>query len=469
MSLIAVPLLLLWPGAIVLALLDGRRRGAGLLAVAILAAAFVMLAVLLGFVVARGPQEIVAGGWAPDVGIRLRVDALGAVFAVLSCGVLLASLLQAVITGIHARATPSLTLFMALGLTGLFVTGDIFSFYVFFELAMICAYALTAAGGGDRRVRAAFTFAVVNLLGSFLFLIGIGALYRATGTLEMAAVAEQAATIDPNTGLLIAVTFFVAFGIKLGLFPFHFWLPSVYLAVAPHVAAMFAGALANIGTYGLLRFGGAILPGELALSSGALIVIGSLSIAYGALQAIARRDTREVLAYSSIGHAGYVLIGLGIGGPIGIGAAVIFSIANALNKTLLFLGSELRGRLAATAFLVGVLSVAGVPPTAGFFGKAALFDAGIDAGSIATVVLLFVGGALSFVYLFQLYQHDRWRPRAEREREMPTGAATPGQRGVALVVAAVVVVLGVWPQPLLAIGEQAAAAITAAAPAKAEP
>ncbi len=462
MTLVAVPLLVLWPAAILLAVLDGRRRGPGLLAVGALAVTFALLAVLLARVAADGPQELVAGGWAADVGIRLRVDALGAVFAVLSCGVLLASLLQAVITGVVSRATPALTLFMALGLTGLFLTGDIFSFYVFFELAMIAAYTLTAAAGRDRHVRAAFIFAVVNLVGSFLFLIAIGALYRATGTLEMQAVAERAAAIDPNTGIVIAVTFFVAFGIKLGLFPFHFWLPSVYLSVAPHVAAMFAGALANIGTYGLLRFGGALLPGELALSGGALIAIGSVSIAYGALQAIARRDTREVLAYSAIGHAGYVLVALGLGGAVGFGAAVIFSVANALNKTLLFLGSELRGRLAATAFLIGVLSVAGVPPTAGFFGKAALFDAGIDAGSVATVVLLFLGGALSFVYLFQIYQHDRWRPREERERQMPKGAATRGQRAVTLAVAAVVVVLGLWPEPLLAVGEQAGSELVSA-------
>ena len=456
MTLIALPLVVLWPAAIALALLDGRRRGPGMVGVAALAACLAALVVLFAKVVADGPQDLVAGGWPADVGIRLRVDALGAVFAVVSCGVLLASLLQAVITGVQSRATPSLTLFMALGLTGLFLTGDVFSFYVFFELAMIAAYALTSATGDGRRVGAAFIFAVVNLIGSFLFLIAIGALYRATGTLEMQAVAERAAPIDPTTAILIAITFFVAFGIKLGLFPFHFWLPSVYLAVPPHVAAMFAGALANIGAYGLLRFGAAILPRELSLSAVALIAIGTVSIAYGALQAIARRDTREVLAYSSIGHAGYVLVAVGIGGPIGVAAAVIFSIANALNKTLLFLTSELRGPLTATAFLIGALSVAGIPPTAGFFGKAALFEAGIDAGSIAVVVLLFVGGALSFVYLFQIYQHDRWRPREQREREMPVGAATRGQRAVALTVALLVLGLGVWPEPLLAIGELAA-------------
>ncbi|HWC26324.1 MAG TPA: proton-conducting transporter membrane subunit [Solirubrobacteraceae bacterium] len=460
MTLVAAPLLILWPTAIVLAALDGRRRGAGVLGVAALAACFAVLAVLLARVVTAGPQDVVSGGWPADVGIRLRVDALGAVFAVLSCGVLMASLLQAVLTGVRGRATPALTLFMALGLTGLFLTGDIFSFYVFFELAMIAAYALTAASGRGPRGGAAFIFAVVNLVGSFLFLIAIGALYRATGTLEMQAVAERAAELNPNTAIVIAIAIFVAFGIKLGLFPFHFWLPSVYLGVSPHIAAMFAGALANIGAYGLLRFGAVILPAELQLSAAALIVIGTVSIVYGALQAIARRDTREVLAYSSIGHAGYVLVALGLGGAVGIAAAVIFSVANALNKSVLFLASELRGPFAATAFLIGVLSVAGVPPTAGFFGKAALFEAGVDAGSIAAVVLLFVGGALSFVYLFQIYQHDRWRPREEREREMPADPAGRGQRAVALAVAAVVLVLGLWPEPLLAIGEQAAGELT---------
>ena len=130
---------------------------------------------------------------------------------------------------------------------------------------------------------------------------------------------------------------------------------------------------------------------------------------------------------------------------------MIFSIANALSKTLLFLAGELRGRLVPAVFLLGVLSVAGVPPSAGFFGKAALFDAGIDAGSVITVVLLFVGGALSFVYLFQIYQHDHWRSGQEGTRA-PDGAA---QRTVPVALAILVLALGLWPEPLLAIGEQA--------------
>jgi multicomponent Na+:H+ antiporter subunit D len=456
MTLVVLPLAVLWPVSIATAVLDGRRRAVGALAVAALGVTLVLLSLLLAEVVGDGPQELVAGGWPSNVGILLRVDALGAAFAVVTCGVLLAALLAAVLTGVRSRAVPALTLLMALGLTGLFLTGDMFSFYVFFELAMISAYALTAVGGSGRELGGAFLFAVVNLIGSFMFLIAIGALYRATGTLEMQEVAARAALLEPTTAILIAITFFVAFGIKLGLFPFHFWLPTVYVSVSPPVGAMFAGALANIGAYGLLRFGAAILPKELEFTATALIVIGTVSIAYGALQAIARRDTREVLAYSAIGHAGYVLVALGLAGPLGLAAAVIFSLANSVNKALLFVASELRGRFVAAAFLIGALSVAGVPPTSGFFGKAALFEAGIDAGSIATVVLLFVGGGLSFVYLLQIYQHDRWRPRAEREREMPREPASAGQRAVAVALGLIVLAVGLWPEPLLAIGEQAA-------------
>lgn len=456
MTLIALPLLVLWAGAIALLLLDGRRRSVGVAAIGVLTAALALLGLLLGHVLADGPQDLVAGGWPVNIGIRLRVDVLGAVFAVVSAVVLLAALVQGVVTGVRSRAFPALTLLMALGLSGLFLTGDIFNFYVFFELAMISAYALTAAGGGGREVGGALIFAVVNLLGSFLFLIAVGLIYRATGTLEMEALAVAADEIDPNTAILLAITFFVAFGVKLGLFPFHFWLPTVYSSVSAPVAAMLAGALANIGAYGLVRFGAGLLPRELELSAVGLVVLGGASIVYGAVQAIARRDTREVLAYSSIGHAGYVLVALGLLGPAGVVAAVVFSLANALNKALLFLASDLHGKFVPTAFLIGALSVAGIPPTAGFFGKAALFDAGIEQDNVATIVLLFIGGALSFVYLFQIYQHDRWRPREEREFKLPHEPARAAQRAVVVVLALAVLAVGVWPEPLLAIGERAA-------------
>jgi multicomponent Na+:H+ antiporter subunit D len=461
MSLLLAPLALLWPAAAVAALTDGRRRPVGWAAVAVLAVAVGLLAVLAVRVAADGPVEVVAGGWPADVGIRLRADALGVVMAVVSVAVVLAALVHGVAAGESPRLFPALMLFLSVGLTGLFLTGDVFSFYVFFELAMMSGYALAALGREGRMVGSALIFAVVNLLGSFLFLIATAGLYRATGTLEMLAVADRARGIDPNTAVVIAVLYFVAFGVKLGLFPFHFWLPSVYGSAPPAVAAVLAGALANIGAYGLLRFEAGLLPRELALGTAALVVIGSASIIYGAVQAVGRRDAREVLAYSAIGHAGYLMVALGVGGRVALSAAVVFTVANALGKALLFLAVDLRGPLVGAAFAMGAFSVAGVPPSAGFFGKAALFDAGVQAGSEATVVLLFVGGALTFVYLFQVYQHRYWRPQPG-EAAMP--AAPAGARAVVAGVAVVVLAVGLWPEPLLALSDQAGGSLMGMTP-----
>ena len=361
MSLLVAPLALLWPAAAVAALVDGRRRATGWATVAVLAGALVLLIALAVEVAADGPVDVVAGGWPTDVGIRLRADALGASLAVVSMLVVLVALVHDVTSGTTSRLLPALMLFLAVGLTGVFLTGDVFSFYVFFELTLISAYSLSAVGGERRVVGGALIFAVVNLLGSFIFLIAIAGLYRATGTLEMIAVAERAAEIDPNAAILIAVSFFVAFGVKLGLFPFHFWLPAIYGSAPPAVAAVLAGAVANIGAYGLLRFGVGLLPREVELASAVLIALGSASIIYGAIQAVGRRDTREVLAYSAIGHAGYVIVAIGLGEPVAVAAAVLFTLVNALQKSLLFLAVDLRGPFVAGAFVVGAFSVAGVP------------------------------------------------------------------------------------------------------------
>jgi multicomponent Na+:H+ antiporter subunit D len=457
-SLLVAPLALLWPAAALAALGDGRRRPVGWAAVGVLAVVVGLLAALALRVAADGPVEVVAGGWPADVGIRLRADALGVVMALVSVAVVLAALVHGVVAGESPRLFPALMLFLSVGLTGLFLTGDVFSFYVFFELAMMSGYALAALGRERRMVGSALIFAVVNLLGSFLFLIATAALYRATGTLEMLAVADRARGIDPNTALVIAVLYFVAFGVKLGLFPFHFWLPSVYGSAPPAVAAILAGALANIGAYGLLRFEAGLLPRELALGRAVLVGIGTASIIYGAVQAIGRRDPREVLAYSAIGHAGYLMVALGVGGRVGLSAGVVFTVTNALGKALLFLAVDLRGPLVSAAFAVGAFSVAGVPPFAGFFGKAALFDAGVQAGSDAAVALLFVGGALTFVYLFQIYQHRYWRPQPA-EPVAPASA-----RAVVAVVAVVVLLVGLWPEPLLALSNQAGGALMGMTP-----
>ena len=257
----------------------------------------------------------------------------------------------------------------------------------------------------------------------------------------MATIAARMGDVEPNAAILIAVGFFVAFSVKLGLFPFHFWLPTVYTG-AP--AGRRRDPQRRAGQHRRLRAAALRRPSccrdELALAATALIVIGCASILYGGVLAVSRRTASEMLAYSAIGQVGYVLVALGVGGPVGFAAAILYTIVNALNKTLLFLTVQMRGALVGAAFALGAFSVAGVPPAAGFIGKLELFRDGRRQPR-APRSCSSLGGALSFVYAFQVYQYDFWRgervgprsgarqqavdrrPRAARPRRRPVARA----------------------------------------------
>jgi multicomponent Na+:H+ antiporter subunit D len=456
MTVLSLALLVPWAAGMVLAALDGRRARIGWLAVAALAANLGLLIALTVHVLSDGTVQGTTGNWPAGVGITLRADALGVLFALLSSFALLVAVVHEVLEGVRERVFPGLVVLLGAALSGVFLTGDLFNFYVFFELAMTAAYILVTYGGARRELGAALVFTTVNLLGTFVFLLSVAGAYHVTGTLDMGQIAVRIADVEPNAAVLIAVGFFVAFSVKLGLFPFHFWLPTVYTGARPAVAAILSGGLANIGAYGVLRFGGELLPDELALAATALIVIGSASILYGGVLAVSRRSAEEMLAYSAIGQVGYVLVAVGVGGRVGFAAAILYTVVNALNKTMLFLTARMRGALVGAVFAIGALSVAGIPPAAGFVGKLELFRA--TAGDPVLLVLILLGSALSFVYVFQVYQYDFWR--GER-RGAPSGRP---QQVLVAALAVGVLALGLWPEPLLAVSRDAALALTGGAP-----
>jgi multicomponent Na+:H+ antiporter subunit D len=196
------------------------------------------------------------------------------------------------------------------------------------------------------------------------------------------------------------------------------------------------------------------MPRELALGSIAVMILGTASIVYGALQAVSRRDTSEVMAYSAIGQVGYILLALGVGGPVGFTAAVLYSVINSLNKGVVFLAAGLRGPVVGAAFAVGAFSIAGVPPAAGYIGKIAIFKAAIAEDSAVTgatlVALVFVGSALSFLYAFQVYQR-RFLAQRNGEKTGPLAA-----RLLVFALAVLLVLIGLWPEPLVFMSEAAA-------------
>jgi multicomponent Na+:H+ antiporter subunit D len=457
MMLIA-PLATFWIGGLLLSLADGRRRGIAWAAAFLLGLGLVANLVLARDVLNNGSIEMVAGNWPAGLGITLRADALGVAFALTASTVILVAFCFEMAGGIESRSFPALSLFLAAGLTGLFLTGDAFNFYVFFEIAMITSYILAAYGEERRQLRAAVIFAVVNLLGSVIFLIGIVSLYHVTGTLDMARIAARIPIVEENPALIAGTLLFVALAVKLGIFPFHFWLPAVYTGVHASVAAMFSGALATIGAYGLLRIGAGMLPRELELSARVLVILGVASIIYGGLQSVSRHEPSAVIAYSSIGQVGYILIAVAIGGQVGLTAAVLFTMINSANKTLLFLSGAQQGRYAGLAFAIGAFSVAGVPPALGFWGKVGLLRATIqdvsESGRIVLTAIVILGGVLSLLYMFQSYGRTYWHATAAVATR-----SSAARTGIVLVLALLVLISGLWPEPLLALSELAAATL----------
>lgn len=461
--ILVAPLAIFWFGGLAVALADGRRREIGGFVAVLLAAGFAATAILARQVLTDGALEMVAGNWRTGVGITLRADALGMAFALTATAVLLIAYCFEWVGGIETRSFPALTLFLATGLTGLFLTGDAFNFYVFFEIAMISSYILASYGEESRQLRAAVIFAVVNLLGSVLFLMGIVALYHVTGTLDMASIASRMLIVEENPAVVAGTLLFVALSVKLGIFPFHFWLPAVYTGVRASVAAMFSGALAIIGAYGLLRIGAGMLPRELELSAPVFFALGVASILYGGIQAVSRHEPAAVVAYSSIGQVGYILIAVALGGSVGIAAAVLFTILNSFNKTLLFLSGSQHNRYAGIAYAVGGLSVAGIPVAAGFWSKLVLMRSTLMSGdamarAVLTTVVV-VGGMLSILYMFQSYGRAFWHAGPEIE-----GRGTRARTAIVIAVAGGVILAGVWPEPILSLSDQAAAVLGRVAP-----
>lgn len=447
-----VPLAVIWLAAPVVALLRSPRIAGGIALVVLVGASAAMLRLLLE-VHADGPREVVTGGWSPGVGIRLRADALGVLFTLLTWSSLAAALAHEMAAGLRGSSFPGLVLLLAAGLGGVFGTADAFNFYVFFEVTMIASFVLASYGRGAREVRAALVFTLVNLVGTMLFLVGVSSLYRLTGTLDMAQVTNVLRQEAPGPAFAVAAVLFCALGLKLGLFPFHFWIPGVYHSTTPASGAILAGVVANVGTYGLIRFGVQVLPEALPRAAPVLGVLGGASLLYGGALALSRRRESEVLAYSAIGQVGYVLIALVVGGAAGVGVAILYAIVNGLNKTLLFLTTGVDGAAARAAFLVGGLSVAGLPPTLGFVGKVEIFRAGLAGGAAWAAALAFAGGALSLVYMLQAYQHSRWVRRREVPGEGPRRQLVVGALGAGVVL------LGCWPEPLLRASRLAAAAV----------
>lgn len=428
----------------------------------------VALALLIGTHVG-GPHAATVGGWPAPFGIVLMIDRLSALMLVVSAIVTLSVLIYAVGQGNDSgdNETPvsifhPTYLIMTAGVSDAFIAGDLFNMYVGFEILLSASYVLLTLGGTESRIRAGVTYVVVSLVSSIIFLIAIGFVYGATGTVNIAQLAIRLDGLPTNVQLLLHVALLVAFAIKAAVFPLSFWLPDSYPTAPAPVTAVFAGLLTKVGIYAIIRTETVLFPG--AALREPLMWLAGLTMLIGILGAIAQTDVKRLLSFTLVSHIGYMLFGVALGTRAGLAAAIYYVVHHITVQTTLFLvaglmerrggSTSLRrlGGLAKVAPLLGALffipamNLAGIPPFSGFLGKLGLFRAGVADGSWLAYGLIGAGAATSLLTLYaigRVWNYAFWRDPADAEKPdsrlvadyrgaggmIPDGASAPDASG----------------------------------------
>jgi NADH-quinone oxidoreductase subunit M len=279
--------------------------------------------------------------WIPSVDVfyHLGVDGLSVPLLILTT---LLSFLAAIASfSIKERVKEYFALYLLLeaGMLGVFVSLDLFLFYVFWEVMLVPMYFLIGIWGGERREYAAIKFFLYTLLGSVIMLLGILALYFTSQphTFDMLELIRQQGTFVRAFQIIVFLAFYVGFAIKVPVFPFHTWLPDAHVEAPTAISVLLAGVLLKMGGYGLLRVSFPILTAGAHWFAWPLAILGVINIVYGSLVAMAQKDLKKLIAYSSVGHMGFVLLGAAAMTPTGLNGAVMQMFNHGIITGALFL------------------------------------------------------------------------------------------------------------------------------------
>ncbi len=442
---------------------------------------------------AVGVQIYRLGGWLTPYGIVLVADKLSSLLCVMSSLVIVAGLLYCLQCRDQSVTYPVFMpafLCMAVGLHGSLYTGDVFTFFVFMELMVMSSVVIVAISDNKLGLEAAIKYIFISGMGSLLLLLSIAAMYSTFGTLTFAQMAQALSTGErPLLALPAGVMLMSAFLVKSAVFPFHFWQPDFHTTAPTPLSAMLSSVVVKVGIYGIIRMNTLYLTQEAPFIQNILLVLGVIGIFFGGLSALRTWNAKRMLAYSTLGQIGFILVAIGWGSELALVAALIYIFNHAFIKSglLMITGviasynekhsanfTELTGAgkglaLISIVYLVGGLALAGIPPLNGFMSKVALVRGGADVQNWLVLGLAIGGGLLTLIYVTRTWQLIFVKPSPEAEKdaeghghmvehhEEPHPSVHPRHGDSALAPALLIgacVLLGIFAGPLVSVAEE---------------
>ena len=410
------------------------------------------------------PVIVVIAGWGPPMGINLTIGPLGNVLAVI---ISLVGFVVAIYNVKFVLEEPRekyymLYLLLITGATGVVLTGDIFNMFVFLEITSISAYALTAFIRDRNGAEAAFKYILIGGISSTMILLGIAIIYTYTGTLNLADIAQKIQYIDPKIALAAMILLIVGFGVESEIFPLNGWAPDAYSQAPTPVGAVFGGIVVKAGVYGLARMLYTIFNFEGVFYF--LMIMGLITLLMAEMSAMRQSQIKRMLAFSSIGQMGLVLIALGLATERGVEGALFQMLNHALIKPLLFLsagylvyysgskniedldGMGRRKPFLAFFFAFGAFAIMGLPPLNGFWSKMIIISETIRNGFVVIAALALVGSVIEAVYYLRVVGRLYFKKHHDGQQEKYVGGSAILAMSILVVLA---IVIGLYPDLVL--------------------
>ena len=429
----------------------------------VLAYLLVLAINLLSYVTVNGPIVEIIAGWAPPIGINLVFNAFSGFLVTLMIFMGLLVWLYSYRFKSNVEYEPARKYFLLLmmlitGSVGIVLTGDIFNMFVFIEIVGISGYALTAFYTGRDSAEASFKYLIMGSIASVFLLLAIMMIYSQLGTLNMADVASKMHLMDPKYKIISFILFVVALGIEAEIFPLNGWAPDAYAEAPGPVGAAFSGIVVKAAVYALIRYTYTIF--DLSGAYNILIIVGLITLVVAEVSAIRQDKLKRMLAFSSIGQMGLVLVAFGIGTAEGVFAALFIMLNHAIIKPMLFFsGSYLvyhskkktisdvdgMGKLApftSIIFTLGAFAIVGLPPFAGFWGKLSFLVAAANSNMVLIIALILMVSVVEIVYYMRVVNRIFF---FKRSIGLLARRPTFNAYIVMSVLAAIILIIGFYP------------------------